>query len=261
MKLKKVFQRKENKYGLSFETYDLLIKAIQPYMSEDKYGLHTILSLYYDTEDYQLIRHSMEKPRYKEKFRLRSYGVPNENSQVFLELKKKIQGVVYKRRLALNYQQAQNYHQNFQTYPLITGKEKQIQEEIDWVLARYQLKPSVLIAYDRCAFHLIDDEESDFRITFDANIRYRKEELDLLKGCQGKLVAPEIAILMEVKAMGAYPVWFTQILSQLNIHKISFSKYAQTYQRYIYPKESKSVIKQEEKLIITQEKAKLSQVI
>ncbi|OJG92180.1 hypothetical protein RV15_GL003282 [Enterococcus silesiacus] len=235
VKLKNSFQRKEKKYPLTKEKYYLLREKLQPFMREDEYGLHTIISVYFDTEDYEMIRHSIAKPMYKEKFRIRSYGIPNENSTVFLEIKKKVSGVVYKRRVALPYQSGKEYLQHPHSFKFEQTKDQQIKQEIDWLIARKRLEPKVMIAYDRRA--LFDSENEDFRITFDFNIRYRKEQLSQVLDDKGERVASEIDVLMEVKALGAYPLWFSELLAELEIYPTSFSKYAQTYQRYLYCKE------------------------
>ncbi|MEI5992494.1 polyphosphate polymerase domain-containing protein [Candidatus Enterococcus mansonii] len=233
VKLKNSFQRREKKYALTMESYQKLRKKLVPHMQEDEYGLHTIISVYFDTKNDEMIRHSISKPAYKEKFRIRSYGLPNEDSEVFLEIKKKVNGVVYKRRVALNYQLAQTYIQHPHSVILEATKDQQIKQEIDWLLARKKLEPKVMIAYDRRA--LFDSQNSDFRVTFDFNIRYRKAQFPYRLDDKGERVAPEIDVLMEVKALGAYPLWFSEILTELKIFPTSFSKYAQTYQRYLYP--------------------------
>ncbi|MGM0217131.1 polyphosphate polymerase domain-containing protein [Enterococcus sp. AZ126] len=234
VKLKNSFQRKEKKYALTDAMYDQLREKLQSYMQEDEYGLHTIISIYFDTKDYEMIRHSIEKPVYKEKFRIRSYGVPNKESTVFLEIKKKVSGVVYKRRVALSYESVAGYIQKPHLFKLKTPKDQQVKQEIDWLFARKSLEPKVMIAYDRRA--LFDSKNADFRITFDFNIRYREEQLMCAFKDQGEKIAPEIDVLMEVKALGAYPIWFSEILAELEIYPTSFSKYAQTYQRYLYCK-------------------------
>jgi hypothetical protein len=62
-----VFQRVEKKYLLDEIKYSLLLKRIKPYMSCDQYGLSTICNIYFDTDTYDIIRHSIEKPEYKKK--------------------------------------------------------------------------------------------------------------------------------------------------------------------------------------------------
>lgn len=235
VKLKNSFQRKEKKYSLSYTTYEQIKQALSQYMEEDKYGLHTILSIYFDTEKYEMIRHSMTKPTYKEKFRIRSYGIPKEDTAVFLEIKKKVHGVVYKRRMALPFSQVKKYVEHPYSFKLPTRNDQQIKQEIDWLLARKKLEPKVMIAYDRRAF--FDKHNVDFRITFDENIRYKKIAQQQILNDQGAKVAPEIEVLMEVKALGAYPLWFSELLTALDIFPVSFSKYAQTYQRYLFREE------------------------
>lgn len=233
-KLKQAFQRKEKKYLLTTSTYQELRERIHPKMLEDDYGLHTIASIYYDTDNFELIRQSLEKPTYREKFRLRSYGTPKVEDTVFLEIKKKCQGIVYKRRVGLPYHAVPSYLSE-SGYSLVTTVDQQITQEITWLVRRKKLAPKVMIAYDRRA--LYDPDDSEFRVTFDFAIRWRQTELDLTKGTKGELVAPEIDVLMEVKALGAYPLWFSDILADLEIYPSSFTKYGQTYQRYLYQEE------------------------
>lgn len=230
MKLKKAFERKETKYQLTEATFAKFKQELASYMTLDEFGLHTILSLYFDTPDYRMIQASMEKPKYKEKFRVRSYGVPKASSTIFLESKKKINGIVYKRRIPVSYTDYEAWQQGgaFPESP----DTPQINRELQWLFAQYdRLAPRVLIAYDRMSYFY--EEDSDFRVTFDQRIRYRAEELDLTRGSQGSLVAPEVPVLMEVKAMGAYPLWFAQLLTKYGLHKASFSKYALTYRRHL----------------------------
>ena len=106
MSYQAVFKRYELKYLLDQEQKQRILTAMEPYMVLDRFGRTTIRNLYFDTDNYRLIRHSIEKPAYKEKLRLRSYSRPEGSSPVFVELKKKYQAVVYKRRLAMSQEQA-----------------------------------------------------------------------------------------------------------------------------------------------------------
>ncbi len=96
-----VFKRYELKYMLTLEQKEKVLEAMLPYMQLDKYGRTTIRNIYFDTASYRLIRRSIEKPAYKEKLRIRSYSQATADSTVFVELKKKYEKVVYKRRLPL----------------------------------------------------------------------------------------------------------------------------------------------------------------
>lgn len=226
-----VFERYEKKYLLKAQQYQTLYTALQERMAMDQYGLHTICNIYYDTETRALIRASIEKPAFKEKIRLRSYGIPSEDSVVFLELKRKASHIVYKRRAPLPFCQAQRYLLEGQK-PQTPPESAQILREIDWFLKQYQPRPSVFIAYDRIALYGLEDPS--FRVTFDQNIRWRQTALDLSKGDWGApLLESSGQALMEVKIAGALPFWFSRLLSRSQIYPGSFSKYGVCYQKYL----------------------------
>ncbi len=223
--MQKSFQRTEKKYLLQSGEYEALRRELAPYMEEDSYGLSLIMSLYYDTEQFDMIRKSMEKPAYKEKLRLRSYGIPKDDDPVFLEIKKKSEGVVYKRRVTLRAKEAADY---------LAGGEKpagkgQIMEEIDWMRQRYAPKPAAVISVNRLA--LFGKEDRALRMTFDFSPRGRMDELDLRLGDRGELLLPEGTVLMELKVNGAAPLWLAEILSRRKIYPCSFSKYGTCYRR------------------------------
>lgn len=224
-----VFERIEKKYLLHREKYNLLLEALEDYMCADSYGQHTIGNIYYDTEHYDLISRSIEKPKYKEKFRVRSYGVPNEDDKVFLEIKKKYNGVVYKRRVAMTLKEARTYFAE----GIKPGKEEQILKEIDYFMAYYHPEPKLYLAYDRVAY--FGKEDSNVRITFDHNIRSRAYDLDLGAGDEGEPLLADDQYLMEIKVPGAMPIWLSGILNELEIYPMSFSKYGNIYKKSIIP--------------------------
>ena len=218
-----VFNRYEKKYLMPENIYLELRKRLEPYMSIDQYGLHTICNIYYDTTDYDLIRRSIEKPVYKEKLRLRSYGIPTLDSTVFLEIKKKYNKIVNKRRIQLTLQEAYDYVEN----GIKPSENNQITNELDFFIKRYSLTRGMYIAYDRIA--LFQKSNPDFRVTFDQNIRSRRTNMGLENGDKGDLLLPSGYYLMESKILGATPIWFTRILSELKIYPVSFSKYGNIY--------------------------------
>lgn len=229
-----VINRYEKKYLISLQQYHLLKNAIDHKMKHDRYGLSTICSVYFDTPDYRLIRASAEKPIYKEKLRLRSYGVPNDGDDVFLELKRKFKGIVYKRRIGLTYKQSNEYIYNNN----ICFKQSQISDEIAAMMKFYKdLAPSMFISYDRLALYCAEDPQ--LRITFDKNILARTEKLKLSCGVWGEAVLPEYRALMEIKLSGAFPMWLSNILSDLAIYPQSFSKYQNAYKMLILNTDTK----------------------
>ncbi|MDE7297294.1 MAG: polyphosphate polymerase domain-containing protein [Lachnospiraceae bacterium] len=220
-----VFQRIEKKYMLSQEQYEGILEEIAPYMAVDEYGLSKICNIYFDTETDELVRSSNEKPLYKEKFRLRSYGIPGQEDRVYLEIKRKYNGIVYKRRISLTLREAEDY--------LLRGvrpeKDSQILREIDYFLKFYQPKPKLYLAYDRTAWY--GRQDGEFRMTFDSNIRSRRDHLSLGFGDEAELLYDYAYQLLEIKAAGAYPLWLTRALTRLGIYPVSFSKYGTIYQK------------------------------
>jgi SPX domain protein involved in polyphosphate accumulation len=222
-----IFKRVEKKYLLSDGEREALLEKISPMLVPDQYGHSTISSLYLDTPDFRIIRASIEAKlwghAYKEKLRLRTYGLPTEQSKAFLEIKKKYKGVVYKRRISLRLSDAVEY---------INGGEKppdsQIMREIDYAMRFYgQPKPSVMVSYERDAFFVRDLPA--LRITFDSNVRFRDTDLDLTHGSYGKKILADGYSLMEIKTDGAMPLWLSRVLDGLGIYPTSFSKYGKAY--------------------------------
>lgn len=222
-----VMKRYELKYLLSREQTEYLRKRLVGHMEVDKYGKTSIASLYYDTPSYQLIRTSVEKPPFKEKIRLRSYGIATEESPVYLELKRKAYGIVYKRRVET-------------TIPLVHRffagdgdicSPGQINKEITTFRDYYKtLVPACLIIYDRVAYF---EPGGDLRLTIDENPRYRTDDLTLTKSMEGKPLLDDGWTILEVKVQEAMPLWLTSILSEGKIYKGSFSKYGEAYRRQL----------------------------
>ena len=229
-----VFERKEIKYRLSAGQHRMVLGALAGRMAPDLYGRTCVSSLYFDTADRLLIDRSLEKPLYKEKLRLRWYGALREGDRVYLEVKKKFKGVVYKRRIGCSYAAARAYlegmpyEQACTRHPLddplmnaeaAAPRSVQIAGEIDQFILRYQpLRPSMLIACERTAYVPVEGLKTGapsgaadgLRITFDEGITY----CDLLQSRTGRagegtaspLTASGEAV-MEIKASGPYPLW------------------------------------------------------
>ena len=230
MSYRSVFRRYELKYLLTAEQRDAALRGIEPYMALDSYGRTTIRNVYYDTENYRLIRHSVEKPEYKEKLRVRSYRRVDSTGEVFVEIKKKYDGVVYKRRVALPEAVATDWLCGNTPKPIDT----QISREIDYFLSYYGgLRPSMFLTYEREAFYEMDG--GDLRITFDENILCRRSDMSLLCDPYGRAILPEGMVLMEIKCPGAIPLWMVKILSDMKIYKTSFSKYGTAYLNTVLP--------------------------
>ncbi|MCM1132564.1 MAG: polyphosphate polymerase domain-containing protein [Ruminococcus flavefaciens] len=239
------FARKEIKFLLDMHQYEELMNVIGEYMNPDKYCVggkeYGIYNIYYDTPDDFLIRESLAKPYYKEKIRLRSYYSPaSPDSPVFLEIKKKIGGIVTKRRVSMTLEQSDDYfatRRKPESHKYITG---QVFTEIDAFLNHYPVKPKQYISYQREAFFGKDNK--DFRLTFDRKITERRYDLHLAYESYGNYIIGADQRLMEVKVSDSMPAWLVEKLSELKIYKTSFSKYGRAYTNFVQEQADKSRI-------------------
>lgn len=220
-----VFERREIKYLLNGQEKRRILEAMALYMALDAYGRATIRNIYLDTDNFRLIRRSLEKPVYKEKLRLRSYAPAHARDPVFVELKKKYKSVVYKRRLALPKAQAMQSFLRAAPLPV----KSQIAGEIEYFRNYYgALRPTVFLSYEREAYYALDG--GGLRVTFDENILYRAEKLDLGAPIYGRALLAPGQTLMEIKIAGGMPLWLSRALTSQGIFPTSFSKYGSAYQ-------------------------------
>ena len=226
------FKRYELKFMLTCAQKQALLKVMEPYMELDRYGRTTIQNLYYDTDSFRLVRRSMERPDYKEKLRVRSYGTAKAGGAVFVELKKKYDHVVYKRRLSLPEEAAMAWLSG----DAAAAPDGQIAREIDYFRSFYgDLKPKVFLSYEREAF--FERGGGEFRVTFDDSILMRETALSLKSSAWGTSLLPSGMVLMELKTPGGIPLWMTRFLTEHHIYKTSFSKYGTAYERVIFPQQ------------------------
>lgn len=233
MSIQTVFNREEIKFLISKEKKDIILESLEGLFVPDDYGESTIYSLYLDTPDFLLARRSLEKPLYKEKLRLRSYGRANDNTLTFFEIKKKFRTTTTKRRISLPYPELIKLLEEGESYSpegISTTLNPQVLHEINYSMKRYHdLKPRVLMTYDRQAYYHKDDH--DFRITFDRNIRFKTADISLNSAADGESILQDDYYIMEVKILNAMPLWFARLLSENQIYKTSYSKYREAYTR------------------------------
>lgn len=222
------FRRVEKKYILSREEYELVKKEMAKYMVEDEHGQSTICNIYLDSNEYALITHSISKPVYKDKVRLRSYNIPKLSDTVYLEIKRKFEGVVSKRRIGIK---LQDFYQYLENPDSIEVSNKQVKKELDYYFKYYNLKPAMFISYVRSAYYGKDNR--DFRVTFDSNILARNYHLKLEGGNYGVNIFDPNKYIMEVKTLGSMPLWFVEILNKFKIGPAGFSKYGEGYTQLV----------------------------
>ena len=219
-----IFERHEMKFLLNMRQRRFLESAIQGRMRPDEHGESTICNIYYDTPNYLLVRRSLEGPVYKEKIRMRSYGPACGNDPVFLELKKKYKGVVYKRRISIPLDEAEAY----MLHRIPMPSDSQIGREIDWFCHSYgDLIPAAHISYDRNAW--FDRFDPELRLTFDRNILWQTEDCSLSALPCGHGIIGTGESLLEIKTASSVPMWLVSLLDEAEIRKTSFSKYGTAY--------------------------------
>ncbi|MDR0862185.1 MAG: polyphosphate polymerase domain-containing protein [Oscillospiraceae bacterium] len=233
-----VFNRYENKYLLDERTYSLLRDRFEATMELDAYNkafeTYPISNLYYDTTDNYLIRASLSKPRYKEKVRIRAYGVPASDGKVYAEIKKKVGGLVNKRRTALTLTDAYTFLKTAQPPELQPCMNAQVLSELQYIAATRELLPTAYLAYDRRAYFGGGDcggGTDDLRVSFDANIRSRRYDLRLEAGDYGEQLLGGGQYIMEIKVARAIPPWLCRLLSECKVYPQSFSKYGEEYKK------------------------------
>jgi hypothetical protein len=218
-----IFQRVEKKYMVDPRQHRAMLSLIDEYMEPDQYPDYQVCNIYYDTEDYRLIRESLAHPKYKEKLRLRCYGQPDDSSNSFVELKKKYNGVVYKRRLEMPLGEARAWLDGRAPAP-----DSQVGRELAYALDHYQLIPRMVLLCHRRAWH--GRENPELRLTFDDHILWRSEDLDLTAPPVGRALLEPGQRLMELKIPGAMPLWLAAAMNEQQIWPTSFSKYGHAYQ-------------------------------
>lgn len=219
----KSFKRQEIKYLITINQYINLMDYLSDKVEKDVVYKSTICNVYYDTDNFELIRKSIEKPIYKEKLRIRSYDKPTLDSSVYVELKKKYDHIVYKKREKIAYKYILNNS-------FLEGAETQIDREIKYFNDFYDgLTPKMFLLYEREAYYFKTDKQ--IRITFDTNIKYRTENVNLLPSISDIKLLSNNLVLMELKVPFSIPYDLAKYLSSEKIFKTPFSKYGTAYKQ------------------------------
>lgn len=236
----KTFQRFELKYIIDKNVFEELFYILKENMEYDIHcqnkSKYCIYNIYFDTENDDIIKNSLSKPYYKEKLRLRAYEIPIENTNVFLELKKKIGKSVIKRRAIMKYSDAIEFLKTRNTQKF-NGVDRLVLEEIKNHIEKFNVVPKVNIQYDRLAF--FDKNDKDIRVSLDNNILTSRDILNFKKLSKKDALLETNKYIMEIKCKGAIPIWLCNVLSKLKIYKTSFSKYGTEYKKYVKNKNLK----------------------
>lgn len=223
-----VFTRREQKYLITKQQYQALIKKLNYRMRPDLNGIdgrYTVTSLYFDNEDRDIYYETKNRLRFRQKLRLRVYDDTDINGTAFFEVKQKHNKVVNKRRMILPLQEAYRYlsYSPGESREGYETSNTQVLREIDHFRWLYQLEPEMIVSYDRHALHEIDNP--DLRITFDFNMRTRNDNFAVEDGPYGDNFVDTDLVILEVKVDDSVPLWLTRILQEVQCDQRGASKF------------------------------------
>ena len=224
------FARHEEKYLLSAEQAHGLIRDLA--LVRENPGEYLVQSIYFDTDNWDVIRSSIEKPLYKEKLRLRCYDVPGSDPQIYLELKKKFNGVVYKQRELIPFLNPDH----FILGTFLEQEDSHTSRELAYYLHKTGVQKKIFLSYTRAAFTF--PGQGSVRITFDRDVYFRLHNLAFNGSAYGSAYGCPILSddmrVMELKTAGGIPLGLARYLSEKQIFPVSFSKYGRCYSNYIF---------------------------
>ena len=238
-----IFSRYELKFPMPYEVYMKLKDRLLEHLTADAYGdeegFYSITNVYFDTYDNFFHRQNQNREPFRQKLRLRTYGVDNLDETCFLEIKKKYKGLVNKRRTTLRLRDAyrflgmdealleecqSNGSGAIDTESPIIVSNKQIFKEVSFFTDFFKLTPRMVLSYDRRAF--FDAVDDSVRVTFDRNIRYRTTDFRLEHGSYGECFVDSDSVLMEIKVEKSVPMWLVELLNEFGLFRKKFSKYS-----------------------------------
>lgn len=219
------FVRKEQKYLLTVKEYEEFMETFKDDLVEDPYSPYEIRSIYFDNQKNDLMNRNLKKPAFRQKIRLRSYGPVKDSDSVFLEMKKKLKGTTFKKRITIPYEEARKY--------LKTNREKKDEssntgKELVRIFKKENLEPSFYVRYHRKAY--VWKSDPDFRLTFDTDL-ISQEDINDLNIDRGTPLLKDNIVLMELKAPYALPLAVSRFLSRHGLYPANFSKAATSFKQ------------------------------
>ncbi|MDD6620959.1 MAG: polyphosphate polymerase domain-containing protein [Eubacteriales bacterium] len=228
------FKRYEKKYLITKQQLDEIMPSLLEYMDLDPFCIggneYRIYSIYYDTDNHDIIRQNSSKPVYKEKMRIRSYyDRKDPEDKIFMEIKKKSEGQGNKRRIKLKIKEIEPFVNDGILPETKDYLSAQVAKELAYFLKNNKVHPALYVQYDRLA--LFGKEDKNFRMTFDRNVRTRRSNFQFGESDEDELLLPGGEYIMEIKILGAMPLWLTHLLSEHKLFSRGFSKYGVKYKQ------------------------------
>lgn len=192
---------------------------------------YRIYSIYYDTINHDIIRDNSQGKTYKEKMRLRSYyDRKDPEDKIFMEIKKKSEGVGNKRRIKLKIKEIDPFV-NEGIMPDLGDDylKNQVAKELAYFFKMNKVAPALYVQYDRLA--LFGKEDKNFRMTFDRNVHIRRHDFVFGERDDDEFLIDDDTYIMEIKILGAMPMWLATMLSENDMFSHGFSKYGVKYKQ------------------------------
>ena len=221
------FLRREVKYRLNSEMFEILKREFAAHVVQDKFHFVCVHNIYYDNDSHEIIRRSIEKPLFKQKLRLRAYEKNGElDGHAFVEMKNKYEGSVFKRRVKIPIGAARLLADGTPLCGVIASG--QIADELLFYAGAKDCRPKIYVSYNRYAY--CAKAEKDLRITFDFGIFSRVERLWLCRDSADEQLLTDDDYILEIKSERPFPLWLTGILAKHRLYPQSFSKYGRIYE-------------------------------
>ncbi len=228
---KTLCSRYELKYRITESQARSIANYIQSRMEMDKYsrkspdGNYCISSLYIDSNLLDLCKDTVEKKKSRYKLRVRCYD-DNPESPCFVEIKRRIDGVIHKSRVRTGKNQLDAIFNGSRISGLNSEKDTKNMEQFQYYLRMIHARPILLCRYLRQAFEDISNSDSRLRITFDRKIAFKPVDRPIVTtgGAGWRDLAIDF-VVMEIKFTDKYPVWVNDMIKMFDIKRGSMSKY------------------------------------
>ena len=223
--------RHECKYFVPVGLIASIRSYLRPFVRPDRHAQHRpgyqypICSLYLDTHSYALLNEGVRGLKNRVKLRIRTYDDQPEGP-VFFEVKRRMNGLVYKHRAALARPAAMKFMQRlWNVAPTATLPSASDLNKFRHLTRERDAAPVVKVKYRREAYE--SASRDPVRITFDTDLqRAVTRDLDLSHGPGHWQPCALEGQILEIKFTNTYPSWVADLVRHFELQRRSISKYA-----------------------------------
>jgi hypothetical protein len=232
----RTFNRYELKYIAGRKLVTAFRDGLDSRLDRDPHGVrgfYPVWSRYYDTRDLRLYWEKIDGIRFRRKLRIRHYGAPDlvtDATQVWVEIKQRVNRVTQKRRVRLAYAEALGLCDGMEP-AVYEPRDRAVIEEVLVFVQQHALRPTTVVGYVREAY-VGREEDGGLRITVDSRVRGRDRDLDLYSGGENRhIIRPELSVV-EIKVNERVPYWLTERIAGHNLQLVRMSKYCQSVEAF-----------------------------